>query len=65
MLNATITAYDCMESVQITANVYEHDGVNLAAAANVYHTSVTVRGRGEADHRRWLRDALVALAETL
>lgn len=65
MLNATITAYDTMERVHITANVYAYDGVNMAQAQNVYHTSVTVQGRGEDDSRRWLRDALVALAETL
>lgn len=65
MLNATITAFDTMDRVHITANVYSHDGVNLAQAQNVYHTSVTVQGRGEDDERRWLRDALVALAETL
>lgn len=65
MLNATITAFDTMDRVHITANVYAHDGVHLAEAQNVYHTSVTVVGRGEDDERRWLRDALVALAETL
>lgn len=65
MLNATVTAYDTMDRVHVTANVYAHDGVNLAQAQNVYHTSVTVNGRGEDDERRWLRDALVALAETL
>ena len=65
MLNATVTAFDMMNSVHITANVYAHDGKSLAQAQNVYHTSVTVQGRGEGDERRWLRDALVALAETL
>lgn len=65
MKNATITAFDTLDRVHVTANVYEHDGVNPGAAVNVYHTSTTVQGRGEDDHRRWLRDALVALAETL
>lgn len=65
MLNATVTAFDTLDAVHVTANVYCHDGVNLGRAENVYHTSVTIRGRGEDDHRRWLRDALVALAETL
>lgn len=65
MLNATITAFDTMSSVHITANVYAHDGIHMAEAKNVYHTAVTVQGRGEDDERRWLRDALVALAETL
>ena len=64
MLNATVTAFDMMSSVHVTANVYQHDG-QVTDAQNVYHTSVTVKGRGETDHRRWLRDALVALAETL
>lgn len=65
MLNATITAFDTMNAVHVTANVYAHDGVRLGEAKNVYHTSVTVQGRGEDDERRWLRDALIALAETL
>lgn len=65
MLNATITAFDMVDRVHITANVYAHDGEHLAQAQNVYHTAVTVQGRGEDDSRRWLRDALVALAETL
>lgn len=65
MLNATITAFDTMDRVHVTANVYAHDGKNMGQAENVYHTSVTVEGRGESDERRWLRDALVALAETL
>lgn len=54
-----------MDRVHITANVYAYEDQSLAQAQNVYHTSVTVQGRGEDDPRRWLRDQLVALAETL
>lgn len=63
MFTASISAYDVMEGVHVSATVTIHPDDPAQKAERIYHTSVTVRGRGEDDARRWLRDALVALAE--
>jgi hypothetical protein len=61
---ARITAYDLMETVTITALVWrgqdDYDGEPLTRTF-----SCTFNSTGENDRARWLRDALVALAETL
>lgn len=63
MFTASIAAYDVMEGVHVSATVTLHPDDPTAPRERIYHTSVTVRGKGEDDARRWLRDALVALAE--
>ena len=63
MFIATVSAYDCMESVAVAATVYLAPDQDSPNVQRVYHASVTVQGTGEEDPRRWLRDALVALAE--
>jgi hypothetical protein len=64
MFTASIAAYDVMEGVHVSATVTLHPDDPSSPVQRVYHTAVTVKGRGEDDARRWLRDALVALAET-
>jgi hypothetical protein len=63
MFTATMSAFDVMEGVHVTATVTLHPDDPSSPVQRVYHTSVTIKGRGEDDPRRWLRDALVGLAE--
>lgn len=57
--------YDMFESVVITFRVREYDSYQSSEGLLVEEGSITVLGIGEEDAARWLRDALVALAETL
>lgn len=64
-ISATVNAFDAMSKVWVSANVRVradgHEGESLA----VHTFSTTVDGVGETDPETWLRDALVALLETL
>lgn len=62
---ATIQAWDLMTQVMVIASVrtYADNGSTLLHEPEEFR--VLVDGKGEADTPRWLRDALVALAETL
>lgn len=62
---ATMAAYDVMDQVFVTATVrtYEANGEGFDSAEFV--TATTVPSTGEDDTTDWLRDALIALAETL
>ena len=42
-----------------------YEGLGLQTHEVELHTATTVDGLGSSDGRIWLRDALVALAETL
>lgn len=59
-----IHAYDVMDVVTISAQVVDTDA-DRDSADYEFHCVTSVLGTGESDHREWLRDALVALAETL
>lgn len=62
---ATMAAYDVMDRVFVTAIVrtYEANGEDFDSTEFV--TATTFPGAGEDDTTVWLRDALIALAETL
>lgn len=62
---ASISAYDVLGDVWITATVTTRDGFSDAVSDHRLTVSVQVKSIGEGDTARWLRDALVALAETL
>lgn len=62
---ATITCYDVMDNVGISANVYSYGSDPSTRAECVYHKVTTVQGEGVDSPREWLKDALVALLETL
>lgn len=62
--HAIIAAYDVMGAVHISGHVKDAD-TDRDSPDHEFHTACTVSGTGESDHREWLRDALVALAETL
>lgn len=62
---ATVAVYDALDQVVISAHVREYDGMLTARNADTWSVSTQVRGSGEENGTRWLRDALVALAETL
>lgn len=62
---ATLHAYDVMSRVQISASVSEHLPGEERQIVEVLSCATAVDGVGEPDPGRWLRDALIALAETL
>lgn len=64
-LMTTVHAYDALGTVQISAVVREHLAGEEWQITDVFSCATAVDGVGETDPRRWLRDALVALAETL
>lgn len=62
--NARVYVADVLSQIVVEATVFTADWKKEAVPqANSYR--VTVMGVGEDDERRWLRDALIALAETL
>lgn len=61
---STVRAYDVLGAVHISGHVIDADA-DRDGPDHEFHTACTVSGTGESDHRKWLRDALVALAETL
>lgn len=62
---AMVHAYDAMDAVVVSAHVRESEGVPGEQLEPALTVSITVRGTGEPEVAVWLRDALVALAETL
>lgn len=62
---ASIAAYDVMDTVFITATVTLYDGLGVGQHEVELSTATTVDGVGSGTGSVWLRDALVALAETL
>lgn len=62
---ATIAAYDVLGNVFITASVrtYEADGHSFDSSE--FRCAATVESVGEEMTEDWLRDSLIALAETL
>lgn len=62
---ATVTCYDVMDKIGITANVYAYGPDPEVRAECVYHKVTTVQGEGVDSPREWLQDALVALLEAL
>lgn len=62
---ATIAAYDVMDTVFVTATVTLYDGLALGQHEVEISCATTVDGHGTSEGAIWLRDALVALAETL
>lgn len=62
---ASMHAYDAMGYVVVSATVKESTGAPGSALQAILSVSVRIDGVGEDDPARWLRDALVGLAETL
>lgn len=62
---ATMSAWDMLDKVHVSASVHDLPRAPGEAAPLVLEVSTTVQGVGESDERVWLRDALIALAETL
>ena len=62
---ARITAYDMLDHVCTAMVLWQSDGDPLSQPEVVLRTSVSQPGEGESDPRRWARDALVNLLETL
>ena len=65
LFTATITAYDMLGDVGVSANVYAYEGTPSPHGRNVYHTTTTVQGVGEDRPQEWLRDALIAMLEAI
>lgn len=62
---ATIAAYDVMDTVFVTATVRTYEANGEGFDSIELTTATTVPSTGEEETAEWLRDALVALAETL
>lgn len=62
---ASIHAYDAVGYVIVGAQVKESTGAPGSVLEPVLSVSTRLDGVGEDDPARWLRDALVGLAETL
>jgi hypothetical protein len=62
---ATITAFDYMDQVGISAVVYEFPEKPGDGAERVYHRTLSVRGEGESDPEQWLKDAVISLLEDM
>jgi len=63
--HATITAYDYLDKVGVTANVYEDAPLGERGPRVVYHKVATVQGSGEDNPEQWLRDAVITLLEEM
>lgn len=62
---ANIAAYDVLDQVQIHARVTLYEGIEEVTHSVEFTCATTVDGVGSGSPQVWLRDALVALAETL
>lgn len=62
---ATVAAYDVLDTVHLTCTVTLYDGLGLGQHEVELHTVATVDGVGSSEGSIWLRDALVALIESL
>lgn len=62
---ASIAAYDVLSEVHIQAQVLLYEGSLEVTHTVEFSCATTVDGVGSSDGAVWLRDALVALAETL
>lgn len=62
---ATIHAYDALGTVRVAAEMKQTVGGPGDALETVLTVATTLDGVGEDEPARWLRDALVGLAETL
>lgn len=60
----TMTCWDVLDRVFVTARVREYDGTDPTTGETVFDRSVTVEGTGEDDVEQWVKDALVAMVET-
>ena len=62
---ASIAAFDVLDKVQISAQVTLYEGIIEVTHTVEFSCATTVDGVGSGSPQVWLRDALVALAETL
>lgn len=63
-MHAVVNVYDFMSDVYIGARVYDLDE-RAGASRLVHETVLLIPGAGVDQGRKWLRDALVELVETL
>lgn len=62
-LRAHLSAWDCMDTVHVSAAVYDDDVPSNGERLPVVSTKCVIQGTGEDDPRQWLIDALVAALE--
>lgn len=62
---ASIAAYDVLSEVHVSAQVVLYEGIEETTHTVELSCATTVDGVGSATAEVWLRDALIALAETL
>lgn len=62
---ASIAAFDVLDTVHIAASVTLYDGLGTGQHEVELHCVTTVSGVGSGEGNVWLRDALVALIESI
>lgn len=62
---ATINAFDALDQVHVSVLLRARPDTGEERTVNVFTRSTTVPGTGETVPEEWLRDALVALLESL
>lgn len=60
---ATVSAYDALDAVVVTAHVRQYGDVPEEPSSIVFECTTSLPGTGESDPRQWLVDALVGLLE--
>jgi hypothetical protein len=61
---ASVHSFDMLGHVHVSAEVRQQEGGDEPSSV-VLHVNTTVEGTGETDPTEWLRDALVALLESI
>jgi hypothetical protein len=62
---ARITAFDVFDTVHITAQLWDTNGIDPAIDSADLIIVTTLRGYGTSEQREWLREALLGLLEEL
>lgn len=64
--HGTLKIYDMLTEVVVVANVYQSEnGLELSDPRPFYRAATQFPGSGEENPAEWLKDALIALIETL
>lgn len=62
---ARVTAYDMLDQICCAVVIFRTEDDPLSRPEVALRASTTVPGTGEVDPAEWIRDALVAILETL
>lgn len=63
MLNLRLIAYDCVDHIEWSVQLWDHVELEKDPGHDVYRLTGSMKGRGEADPTRWLRELLEEVRE--